>query len=72
MGKMARLYRKAKGDAEMSSIYYNFIESTKMSHRDIHSYLKYILTEIQIDPESVDYKSSLPYSPKLSDSIKVK
>lgn len=72
MVRKAWLFSKAKSGAEMSSTYYSLIESTKMNHLDIHGYLEYILTEIQNDPEGVNYKALLPYSPELPDSIRVK
>lgn len=72
MGRKAWLFSKTKNGVEMSSIYYSLIESAKMNHLDIHGYLEYILTEIQNDPEGVDHKALLPYSPELPDTIRVK
>lgn len=72
MGRKNWLFSKTKSGAEMSSIYYSLIESAKLNHLDIHSYLEYILTQIQEEGKSVDYSKLLPYSPNLPEYLKIK
>lgn len=72
MGRKAWLFSKTKSGAKMSSIYYSIIESAKQNQLDIHRYLEYILTEIQENDENLDYKSLLPYSKELPESLRVK
>ena len=48
----------------MSSIYYSLIESAKMNNLDIHSYLEYILEEIQ-NNVNIEFKDLTPYSESL-------
>lgn len=56
----------------MSSIYYSIIESAKQNQLNIHKYLEYVLTQIQDNPESPNYKAILPYSKEIPEFIRVK
>lgn len=72
IGRKAWLFSNTKSGAKMSSIYYSIIESAKQNQLNIHMYLEYILTQIQENPEAIDYKAILPYSNDLPDFIRVK
>lgn len=54
MGRKAWLFSNTESGVEMSSIYYTLIESTKLDNLDIHSYLDYVLTEIQNHPDQIN------------------
>lgn len=71
-GRKAWLFSNTKSGAKMSSIYYSLIESAKQNQLNIHKYLEYVLTQIQENPESPNYKAILPYSKELPEFIRVK
>lgn len=72
MGRKAWLFSNTKSGAKMSSIYYSLIESAKYNGLNIHSYLEYILTQIQDHPDNPNYKRLLPYAKELPESLNVK
>ena len=71
IGRKNWLFSNTKSGANMSSIYYSLIESAKMNNLDIHSYLEYILEEIQ-NNDNIEFKDLTPYSESLPEKIRVK
>src|SRR5699024_2689386 len=75
IGRKNWLFSNSKNGAQISSIYYSIIETTKLNNLDPHMYLEYVLDElsnIPKDKRKAAIRNLLPYSISLPSTIRAK